>query len=67
VLRRVLDRDGMDKLSISGRFMLRATCLESVPVYVVQGFCIVNRASPLFSGLAYCLEIGLEQLNLGEA
>jgi hypothetical protein len=55
VLRRMLNRDGMNmlsQLSISVSLDLQTTCLESVPVYVAQGFRTVNQASPLFSGLA---------------
>jgi hypothetical protein len=46
MLRRVLNRDGMNKLSqhsISVSFALRATCLGSVSIYVAQGFRTVNR------------------------
>jgi hypothetical protein len=46
MLRRVLDHDNMNKfsqLSVSVSFTLWATCLGSVPIYVTQGFHIVNR------------------------
>jgi hypothetical protein len=47
VLRRVLNRDGMNKLSQlsnSVSFTVQATYLGYVPVHVAQGFNTVNRA-----------------------
>jgi hypothetical protein len=46
VLQRVLNRDGVNKLSqlsISVSFTLWAISLKFVPVYVAQTFCIINR------------------------
>jgi hypothetical protein len=56
VLWHMLNHDEMNKLSqlsIYIIFTTRVTCLGSVPVYVAQGFRIVNQdVSPMFSNLA---------------
>jgi ribosomal protein S19E (S16A) len=39
----------------------------SIPVYVIQGFHTVNRTCLHVLRLAYYLEIGPEQLNIGVA
>jgi hypothetical protein len=69
VLRQLLNRDGMNKLSqlsVSVSFTLWVTCLDPFP-YMLPKVSIqsIRHASPVI-WLALRLEIGLEQLNLGE-
>jgi hypothetical protein len=70
VLRQLLNHNGMNKLSqlsVSVSFTLRVTCLDLFP-YMLPKVSIqsIRHASHVLR-LAYHLEIGLEQLNLGEA
>jgi hypothetical protein len=54
VLQRVLNRDGMNKLSqlsISVSFTLWAICFLFVPVYVAHELCTVTRACLPYSSV----------------
>jgi hypothetical protein len=69
VLLQLLNHNGMDKpsqLSVSVSFTLRVTCLDPFP-YMLPNVSIqsIMHVSYVLR-LAYRLEIGLEQLNLGE-
>jgi hypothetical protein len=68
VLRQLLNRDGMNKLSqlrVSVSFTLRVTCLNLFP-YVTVGFHTVNRACLPCFPVSIVSRIGPEQLNLCE-
>jgi hypothetical protein len=70
VHRQLLNRDGMNKLSqlsVSVSFALQVICMDPFP-YMLPKISIqsIGHAS-LVLRLAYCLEIGSEQLNLSEA
>jgi hypothetical protein len=70
VLRQLLNHNGMNKLSqlsVSVSFTLQVTCLNPFP-YMLPRVSIqsIRHASHVLR-LAQRLEIGLEQLNLGEA
>jgi choline-glycine betaine transporter len=69
VLRQLLNGDRMNKLSqlsVSVIFTFQVTCLDPfsymLPKISIQ---LIRHASHVLR-LAWCLEIGLEQLNLGD-
>jgi hypothetical protein len=69
VLRQLLNRDGMNKLfqlSVSVCSTLRVICLDPFSYMLPKVFIYsIGHASHVLQ-LAQCLEIGPEQLNLGE-
>jgi hypothetical protein len=70
VLQQLFNRDGMKKLSqliVSVSFIIRVTCLDPFPYMLPKVFIQSIGHASLVLWLAYCLEIGPEQLNLSEA
>jgi hypothetical protein len=70
MLRQLLNHNGMNKLSqlsVSVSFTLRVTCLDPFPYMLPKVSIQSIRHTSHVLRLAYRLEIGLEQLNLGEA
>jgi hypothetical protein len=70
MLRQLLNRNGMNKisyLSVFVSFTLQVICLDPFPYMLRKVFIhSIGHASHVLR-LAKCLEIGSEQLNLGEA
>jgi hypothetical protein len=69
MLRQLLNRDGMNKLSqlsVSISFTFWVTCLDLFPYMLPNVFIQSIEHASHDLQLAWCLEIGPEQLNIGE-